>query len=154
MAGVKGRSGPPKGNVNGFKHGLSMIENRRTQKRLPRGRDKRDRLALIAELTKDAGGGDGISATKRLLAELIATDTVWLRKNTEAIARVIRLNPRVAENPKALSVLDGYVRPLINSLAANLQRFGFDKVQPPVKTLDELLSEDEQDEQQDTSSSR
>jgi hypothetical protein len=145
MAGVKGRSGAPKGNVNGFKHGLSMIEDRRTQKRLPRGKDKRDRLALVAELIKDAGGEDRISAAQRVQAELIATDVLWHRKFTEAIARVIRLNPRARENPKALFMLDSYVRPLINSLSANLQRFGFDKVPPPAKTLEQILSEDADD---------
>jgi hypothetical protein len=41
--------------------------------------------------------------------------------------------------------LDNYKRGLVNSLTGNLQKFGLDRV-PQVKTLDELLQDDETSE--------
>jgi hypothetical protein len=44
-----------------------------------------------------------------------------------------------------LHQLDGYKLGLVNSLTGNLQKFGLDRV-PRVKTLDELLQDDETSE--------
>lgn len=149
MAGVKGKSGPP-GNVNGFKHGLSMIEDKRAAKRLPRGKDKRFKLELLNSLITDAGGQEQVTAAKRLQAEIIATDAMWLGQMDRAIQRILHLNPKYRENPAALSKLDGYRRPVINSLTANLDRFGFTRVPPPQKSLEEILSEDSDENHDDT----
>ena len=46
------------------------------------------------------------------------------------------------QNPRGLHQLDDYKRGLVNSLTGNLQKFGLDRV-PRVKTLDELLQDDE-----------
>jgi hypothetical protein len=144
MAGVKGKSGPP-GNANGFKHGLSMLAQRRAEKRLPRGKEKRAKLEILDGLLSDKGK-ESVSTALKLQAELIASDAVWLNIVERAIQRVIRLNPKARDNPKALSVLDDYRRPVINSLSASLQRFGLDKAPPRVKSLEELLAEDEEPE--------
>ncbi len=140
MAGVKEKSGPP-GNANGFKHGLSMVEDKRREKRLPRGKDKRFKFELLNSLIEDAGGQAHITTARKLQAEIIATDATF--QMDRAIQRVLRLNPKYRENPAALSKLDEYRRPVINSLSANLDRFGFTRVLPPQKTLDEILAEDE-----------
>ena len=47
--------------------------------------------------------------------------------------------------PRGLSQLDGYKRGLVNSLTGNLQKFGLDRV-PRVKTLEDLLEDDETSE--------
>jgi hypothetical protein len=62
-----------------------------------------------------------------------------------AIDYVIQSNPKARQNPRGLSQLDGYKRGLVNSLTGNLQKFGLDRV-PRVKTLDELLQDDEPSE--------
>jgi hypothetical protein len=42
------------------------------------------------------------------------------------------------QNPKALAQLDGYKRPLVGSLSANLQRFGMEKV-AKMESLQEII---------------
>jgi hypothetical protein len=138
--------GAPKGNANGFKHGLSTIQSQRAWGKLPRGKDRRFKLALFNELIADAGGENEITATKRLHAEIIATDATFLMQMDRAIQRIFRLTPKYRENPSALSKLDSYRRPVINSLSANLDRFGFTRVPPPQKTLAEILAEGEESE--------
>lgn len=54
-------------------------------------------------------------------------------------------NQKVRQNPRGLHQLDNYKRGLVNSLTGNLQKFGLDRV-PQVKTLDELLQDDETSE--------
>jgi hypothetical protein len=146
MAGLKGRSGPP-GNANGFIHGLSMIQDKRREGRLPRGLDKRFKLELLNQLIEDKGGSGHTTAATRLLAQTIATDATFLGQMNRAIERVLRQIPKYRENPAALSKLDSYRRPIINSLSANVERFGYDKRQPPPKTLDEILNEPEEEQE-------
>jgi hypothetical protein len=62
-----------------------------------------------------------------------------------AIDHVIQNNPKARQNPRGLSQLDGYKRGLVNSLTGNLQKFGLDQV-PRVKTLEDLLQDDETSE--------
>ena len=146
MAGSNGKRGAPKGNVNGWKHGLSVIETRRAGKRLPRGKDKRFKLELLTALIQDAGGPENATATKKLLAEIIATDATFLNQMDRAIQGVFKLNAKYKENAAALAKLDGYRRPIINSLSMNLDRFGFIRSAPPAKTLQEILDDAEGEE--------
>jgi hypothetical protein len=62
-----------------------------------------------------------------------------------AIDHIIQNNPKARQNPRGLSQLDGYKRGLVNSLTGNLQKFGLDRV-PQVKTLEDLLQDDETSE--------
>jgi len=64
----------------------------------------------------------------RVLAEIIASDVSLLVSFNKAIESVIKNNQKARENPKALAQLDGYKRPLVGSLSANLQRFGLDRI--------------------------
>ena len=63
----------------------------------------------------------------RVLAEIIASDVSLLVTFNQAIDGVIQNNQKARQNPKALAQLDGYKRPLVGSLSANLQRFGMEK---------------------------
>lgn len=141
------KGGAPKGNMNRFKHGLALITGKRARKGLPRGKDKRFKLELLSELIQDAGGQSEISAARRLHAEIIATDATFLMQMDRAIQRVFKLTPKYKENPAALAKLDGYRRPVINSLSINLDRFGFTRAPPKQKTLQEILSESESEEE-------
>ena len=90
----------------------------------------------------DKGGDQQVSTATRILAEVIAPDAAWLVVFNGAIDHIIQSNQKVRQNPRGLHQLDGYKRGLVNSLTGNLQKFGLDRV-PRVKTLDELLQDDE-----------
>jgi hypothetical protein len=60
--------------------------------------------------------------------------------SNQAIDGVIQNNHKARQNPKALAQLDGYKRPLVGSLSANLQRFGMDKV-GKLESLQEIIAE-------------
>jgi hypothetical protein len=79
------------------------------------------------------------------LAEIISSDVALLVTFNQAIEGVIRNNQKARQNPKALAQLDGYKRPLVSSLSANLQRFGMEKVSK-VETLQEIIEEMGEDE--------
>jgi hypothetical protein len=141
--GVKGRSGPP-GNQNAFRHGLAAIEKRQDTGILSPP-DESVRQQILDGLLSDKGGEDQISTATRILAEVIASDATWLMVFNRAIDRILANNQKVRENPRGLSLLDGYKRGLVNSLTGNLQKFGLDRV-PQVKTLEDLLQDDETSE--------
>src|SRR5262249_15779637 len=76
----------------------------------------------------------------RVLAKIIASDVSLLVTFNHAIEGVIQNNPKARANPKALAQLDGYKRPLVGSLSANLQRFGIEKV-AKLESLQEIIAE-------------
>jgi hypothetical protein len=73
-------------------------------------------------------------------AEIIASDVSLLVTVNQAIDGVIQNNQKARQNPKALAQLDGYKRPLVGSLSANLQRFGMEKV-GKLESLQEIIAE-------------
>ena len=144
MARVKGKSGPP-GNMNAFRHGLAAIESRRVNSALTE--EEQDiRSQILAGLIQDKGGEQQIGTAMRVLVEIIASDVSLLVSFNRAIEAVIRNNVKARENPKALAQLDGYKRPLVGSLSANLQRFGMDKVSK-VESLQEIIEEMGEDDE-------
>ena len=93
----------------------------------------------------DKGGEQQIGTAERILVEIISSDVALLVTFNQAIEGVIKNNQKARQNPKALAQLDGYKRPLVGSLSANLQRFGMDKVSK-VETLQEVIDEMTEDE--------
>ena len=138
MAGIRGRSGPPD-NQNAFRHGLAGIAQRRVDGVLSL-QEQSIREEILSGLLVDKGGAAQISTAMRVLAEIIASDVSLLVTFNQAIEGVIQNNQKAKQNPKALAQLDGYKRPLVGSLSANLQRFGMDKVNK-VESLQEIIAE-------------
>jgi hypothetical protein len=136
--GLKGRSGPP-GNQNAFRHGLAAIEKRQDAGPLAPP-DESVRQQILDGLISDKGGDAQISTAMRILAEVIASDATWLMVFNRAIDRIIANNQKVRENPRGLAQLDNYKRGLVNSLSANVLRYGTDRVSK-VETLEEIFSE-------------
>jgi hypothetical protein len=142
MAGIRGKSGPP-GNQNAFKHGLAGIIQRRSNSALTPD-EQAIREDILAGLIADKGGNQQIGTAERILAEIISSDVALLVTFNKAIEGVISNNQKARQNPRALAQLDGYKRPLVSSLSANLQRFGMGKV-CKVETLQEIIEEMDED---------
>jgi hypothetical protein len=138
VAGITGKSGSP-GNQNAFRHGLAAVQNRRVAGALTE--DEWDiRAEILAGLIADSGGEAQISTATRILAEIISSDVALLVTFNQAIEGVINNNQKARQNHKALAQLDGYKRPLVGSLSANLQRFGMEKV-AKMESLQEIIAE-------------
>ena len=88
----------------------------------------------------DKGGAAQISTAMRVPAAIIASDVSLLVTFNHAIDGVIQSNPKLRANPKALAQLDGYKRPLVGSLSANLQRFGIQRT-IKIESLQEIIAE-------------
>jgi 50S ribosomal subunit-associated GTPase HflX len=130
--------------MNGFKHGLASLGNRRTNGALTA--DEQDiRASILVGLIDDKGGEKQISTAMRILAEVIASDAAWLVAFNKATDDVMEKNQKARRNPKALATLDGYKRTLVNSLTGNLQRFGFEKV-AKAETLEDIIDEMSEDD--------
>jgi hypothetical protein len=144
MAGKKGQSGPP-GNANAFRHGLAAVQSRRANGALTL--EEQDiRADILAGLIADKGGEQQIGTAERILAEIISSDVALLITFNQAIDGVVKNNQKARQNPKALAQLDGYKRPLVGSLSANLQRFGMEKV-AKMESLQEIIAEMGEDEE-------
>jgi hypothetical protein len=159
--------GPPKGSQNHFKHGVVALKNA-IKRRTRRGRSLIDRrsaagkhaVAMRDELIADQGGTDNLSVAKLALIEMVARDVYFLDECDKRImrwlhtvipaeeAKVIqkgRLAYGLRKHPRQIATMYGYRSSVAKNLASNLLALGLEKVKPPPKTLEQLLSEDDEE---------
>jgi hypothetical protein len=154
--------GAPNGNQNALSHGVVAYRNQFKRQRHRRSLiDSRttagkNAVAVRDEILSDLGGAEGLAATKLVLVELIARDVYFCdeidRRIFKAIYKVAAKERALEKlgkikNPKFIGVLCGYRQGVANNLARNLLALGLEKTPPKQKTLEEILSEDDQQEQ-------
>jgi hypothetical protein len=154
--------GAPVGSQNGLSHGVVAFKNQ-IKRRARRGRSLIDRrtgagqnaMAVRDEILKDLGGAEGLAATKLVLVEMTARDVYFLDEIDRRIFRAIyKLSAKEKaleslgklKNPKMIAAMYGYRQTAANNLARNLQALGLEKLPPKQKTLEEILSEPEEEE--------
>jgi hypothetical protein len=151
--------GAPKGSQNSLTHGIVAFRNK-VSRRARRGRSVIDRrsaagknaVAFQQELIRDQGGAENLSVAKLTLIELCARDLYFCDEIDRRVSNLIAKANREAPNGKKygvkmLAVLYGYRNPMARNLSSNLMALGLEKVPPPAKTLEEILSEDEEEGQ-------
>jgi hypothetical protein len=156
-------AGAPVGSQNGLSHGIVAFKNQ-VKHRARRGRSLIDRrstagrnaFAMREELIADMGGTDQLSTAKLALIEMTARDVYFLDEIDRRIFRAIyklAAKEKALEslgkikNPKMIATMYGYRQTAANNLARNLLALGLEKVPPKPKTLEEILSEDDQPEE-------
>ena len=142
------KRGAPKGNSNRMTHGLIGIQSA-VARRGRRGRDRidkrssegREALDLRSGLIADLGGLESVTTAE--FAVIVGfSETWWLRSmQYNAIARYLKKRPELRDNPKVISTMFSYVAPIEEKIARYLQLLGLEKRPPPVKSLEEILSE-------------
>ena len=151
--------GAPDPRANATSHGIVAFKNQ-VKCRLSRNRSLIDRrtkagqnaLAVREQMLADLGGESNLSTAKLMLIEMIARDTYFLEETDRRIFRAIYKlaeKERAIEkqggmkNPKVIATLYGYRQGAANNLARNLMALGLEKAPRKVKTLEEILAEEE-----------
>jgi hypothetical protein len=151
--------GAPDPVANATSHGVVAFKNRMMRK-ARRGKSLIDRrtvagqnaIAVRDEILADQGGAESLSAAKLVLVEMVARDVYFLDEVDRRIFKAIykfSKREKVAEklgrvkSPKLIGVLYGYRQGIARNLANNLVTLGLER-QQKVKTLDEILSEEEE----------
>jgi hypothetical protein len=145
--------GAPKGNTNHRTHGIVSLRNS-IRRRSRRGRSFIDlrcasgqnAVAVQAGLIADLGGMEHISTAQKVLVELVGRDVYLLDETDQRIVKAYREWPKLKNSPKGMATLYGYRVPIIGSISRNLLALGLEKVPPPAKTLEQILSEDDEQE--------
>lgn len=107
-----------------------------------RTHEGRDALRLQAGLVEDAGGIEAIT-TARFIAIRELTQLCYLGSLMDkGISSWLHKNPQYTRNPRVLAKLFGYRAPVNSAIAKYLDVLGLQKLPPPQKTLEEILSED------------
>jgi hypothetical protein len=155
MAGI----GAPKGNKFHESHGIVTWRNG-VKRRIRKHRNVIDQrciagknaVAMRDELIKERGGPDNLSVAELTIIELIARDIFFAdevdRRIFAALAKLRTTEKKLAtlgkiKNTKMIGILYSYRQSITRNLAANLLALGLEKPPPKVKSLDEILSEPE-----------
>jgi hypothetical protein len=142
-------NGGPRGNHYALSHGLAVVRNDIKRRRL-RGRsyidhrsyEGQEALKIQAGLVEDSGGVDAVT-TARFVAIQELTNLYYLGAMMDRSTKAYLDNHPEYKNPRALARLFSYRAPVTASIAKYLTILGLDKRPPPAKSLDEILSEED-----------
>jgi hypothetical protein len=152
--------GAPEGNHNHESHGIVTFKNQYKRQRHRRSLiDRRstagkNAVAVREQILSDLGGAEGLAATKLVLVELIARDTYFIDEIDRRIFKAIykaAAKERALEklgrikHPNFIGTLYGYRQTAASNLTRNLLALGLEKAPPKVKSLEEILSEPDND---------
>jgi hypothetical protein len=153
--------GAPDGNQNALTHGLVALQNK-IRRRSRRGRSLIDRrsaagknaVAIGDQLLADLGGEANCSTAKLMLIEMVRRDVYFLDETDKRIFRYLYqvgqdpiLGIKAKQSAKLVGTLYGYRQGVARNLASNLLALGLEKAPPKVKSLEEILEEDENEDQ-------
>src|SRR5262245_47768044 len=145
--------GAPKGSRNHESHGLVTFRNK-MHKRAKRGRSiislrsvsGQNAVAVQAGLTEDLGGLEHLSTAQKVLIELVGRDLYLLDETDQRIIRACKEIPKLKNSPKGMALLYSYRVPIVSNISKNLMALGLEKKPPPAKSLEEILSEEGENE--------
>src|SRR4030095_9139634 len=153
-------AGAPNGNQNALSHGLVPFRDE-VHRRTRKGRSLIDRrsaagknaVAIGDQLLADLGGEGNCSTAKLMLIEMVRRDVYFLDETDKRIFRYLYqvgqdpvLGIKAKTSARLVSTLYGYRQSAANNLARNLLALGLEKAPPKQKTLEEILSEDQSEE--------
>lgn len=152
--------GAPDPVANATTHGVLAFRNQ-VKRRARRGRSLIDRrsaagknaVAVGDQLLADLGGEENCSTAKLMLIEMIRRDTYFADEIDKRIFRFIhKANTEQPEkskySAKFIGQLYSYRTSVVNNLSRNLLALGLEKPPPRVKSLEEILAEDESEGQE------
>jgi len=122
------RVGAPMGNQNNLQHGAYSREIERAKKRRLRGNAKRAALETLAAVLREQGNPDDIPVTLQFVCRRFSRRVGWLHRMDRAVDGLIRKNPRLRENPKALAALYDLTRPVESDAINDAKTIGFERV--------------------------
>jgi hypothetical protein len=146
-------AGAQNGNQNALGHGLVAFRNG-VHRRTRRGRSLIDRrsnigreaLSIQASYVDDLGGEKALTTGQRVVLGLLGQNLYLLGETDKRINRAIKEIPKLKNSPKGMAMLYSYRAAIENNIIRNLSLLGMERRPAPVKTLEEILSEDDQPE--------
>jgi hypothetical protein len=146
--------GAPRGNQNHLTHGLVALRDQ-IHRRTRRGRsliDRRSRigqeaLSLQADYVDDLGGEKALTTGQRVVLGLLGQNLYLLGETDKRINRAIKEVPKLKHSPKGMAILYSYRAAIENNIIRNLSLLGMERKPPPVKSLEEILSESEESDE-------
>jgi hypothetical protein len=145
--------GAPRGNSNALTHGLAAFRNG-VKRRTRRGRSPIDRrsnigreaLSIQADYVDDLGGENALTTGQRVVLGLLGQNLYLLGETDKRINKACREWPKLKNSPKGMAMLYSYRAAIENNIIRNLSLLGMERKPPPVKSLEEILAEDQQEQ--------
>jgi hypothetical protein len=137
--------GGQKGNVNGFRHGAYSLLALRTKANRPNGNSKLGRAfrAREREYLADMGGEQNASLAERQLAN----DNVWCDLLIATMDFQLETKRQLIRKGKPHPLIDLRMR-IAAHRRDNYKLTGVKRVPPPTKTLEQILSETDNEQEQ------
>ena len=146
---VKRKPGAPRGNKNRLEHGAYSRELEAAKKRRLKGKARRLVAETLSAVLNDQGPLDSLSLTFQFTCQRFAKRVGRLHQMERAVEHTLKLHPTIKDNPKSLSKLYEYLRPLENDALNDARVIGFQQVKGPT-SLSERMKQIEQQQKEES----